>query len=175
MKQSISFFLLPCATLLFFTACQKDSSFAETPLIEETTEERKSYANVPVALWDYFQRFEEEAALRGETIDLNAKNLTAEIMEISENGVAGTCSYNSHAPNHIVIDETFFNQTSDLYKEMVIFHELGHCVLFRGHREATYTDGTCASIMRSGVQGCVDNYRSATRATYLNELFEIIN
>jgi len=94
-------------------------------------------------------------------------------MEISENGVAGTCSFSSHAPNHIVIDETFFNQTSELYKEMVIFHELGHCVLFRGHNEATHAAGTCASIMRSGIEGCRDNYRTTTRKSYLDELFAI--
>jgi len=74
-----------------------------------------------------------------------------------------------------VIDKAFFNQTSELLKEMVIFHELGHCVLFRGHREATYSNGTCASIMRSGVEGCRDNYRASTRAAYLDELFAFEN
>ena len=172
MRSSTYLFVFTCVTFLLFTACQKDSSITES---STAIPENKSYANVPVKLWDYFQRFEEEALLRGENIDLNTKNITAEIMEISENGVAGTCTYSSHAPNHIVIDETFFNQTNDLFKEMVIFHELGHCVLFRGHREDKHADGTCASIMRSGVQGCRDNYRNTTRVAYLNELFEVMD
>ncbi len=170
MNTSISYLFATILSLLFFSACQKDTAFIEeepTAVIETT----KSYANTPVELWEYYQRFEEEAALRGENIDLNSKNLTAEIMEIEDYGVAGTCSFSSHAPNHIVIDESFFNQTSELLKEMVIFHELGHCVLFRGHNEATYANGTCASIMRSGVEGCRDNYRTSTRKVYLDELF----
>lgn len=175
MKSSTRFFVLYFCSALFFTACQKDSSFIEedTPLVIANA--NKSYENVPTSLWSFFQAFEEEALRRGEVINLNNRNLTAEIMEISETGVAGTCSYSSHAPNHIVIDETFFNQTSELYKEMVIFHELGHCVLFRGHEEGTNSDGTCASIMRSGVEGCYDNYRAATRTAYLNELFGALN
>jgi len=171
MKPSIS--LLPLALLSLFVACQKDNSFEEPSSFAEPLSETKSYTNVPPLLWDYFQRFEEAALLRGEVIDLNNKDITAEIMEISDDGVAGTCTYSSHAPNHIVIDEAFFNQTSDLYKEMVIFHELGHCVLFRGHRETRDQHGNCVSIMRSGVEGCRDNYRSETRAAYLNELFAL--
>ncbi|MFT5264269.1 MAG: hypothetical protein ACI8YQ_003015 [Polaribacter sp.] len=170
MKVSIKFLFVTFLSLLLFSACQKDTAFAEEEPIA-VTETTKSYANTPTELWDYFQRFEEEALLRGERIDLNTRNLTAEIMEITEDGVAGTCSYSSHAPNHIVIDQSFFNQTSELLKEMVIFHELGHCVLFRGHNEATHANGTCASIMRSGIEGCRDNYREATRKTYLDELF----
>ena len=176
MKPSTRFFLIPCATLLFFTACQKDNTLTETSNLDgNTSVESKSYANVPVELWDYFERFENEASLRGENIDLSTKNLTAEIMEITENGVAGTCSFSSHEPNHIVIDQSFFNQTSDLFKEMVIFHELGHCVLFRGHREDSHPNGTCVSIMRSGIEGCRDNYRNTTRPAYLNELFGEVN
>ncbi len=172
MKTSVGLFLIAVLFTLTFIACQKESA----DVAELSTEEvAKSYANVPAALWPYFQRFEEEAQLRGETIDLSTKNITAEIMEISESGVVGTCSFSSHEPNHIVIDQSFFNQTGDLFKEMVVFHELGHCVLFRGHREDVYADGTCVSIMRSGLEGCHDNYRNHTRDTYLDELFDPMN
>jgi len=96
----------------------------------------------------------------------------AEIIEIEENGVAGTCSYGSHTPRFIEIDATFWNQTGDNFKEFVVFHELGHCVLLRGHREDAHSDGSCVSLMRSGLGGCIDNYRPSTREGYLDELFE---
>jgi predicted metal-dependent hydrolase len=169
MKTNTRFSLL--AFILVFTACKKDRSFNNFSAEETST----SYANVPKQLWDYFARFEEEARRRGYDINLNQENITAEIMEISQNGVAGSCTYSSHAPNHIIIDQSFFNQTNDLYREMVIFHELGHCVLYRGHREETYPDGTCVSIMRSGLSGCFDNYRTTTRAAYMDELFSFEN
>jgi hypothetical protein len=169
MKSNTRFVLL--SLIVIFTACQKDRSIND--VVPQKAD--KSYANIPLQLWDYFERFEAEALQRGYEINLNQENLTAEIMEISENGVAGSCSYSSHAPNHIVIDKSFFIQSSDLYKEMVIFHELGHCVLFRGHREDAYQDGTCVSIMRSGLGGCFDNYRNTTRVSYLDELFDFGN
>jgi hypothetical protein len=54
---------------------------------------------------------------------------------------------------------------------MVVFHELGHCYLGRGHSEETHPNGVCKSIMRSGNGGCFDNYNSTTREAYLDELF----
>lgn len=166
MKKSICLILAFSSLSVLFNACQKDSN-----LINEPIDGSQAFANVPEAMWDYFQRFEEAALERGYSIDLNSQNVSAEIMEISEDGVAGSCTYGSHTPGHIVIDQTFWNQASDLFKEMVIFHELGHCSLFRGHSEATYPNGTCQSIMRSGVGDCRDNYRLSTRDTYLDELF----
>ena len=168
MKPIICLFILSSVSLFFFQACKKDNVITES-LPEDND---KSYINVPEALWDYFHRFEDEAQERGFQIDLNALNISAEIIEIDEDGVAGSCSYGTNHPNHIIIDLTFWNQTSDLFKEMIIFHELGHCSLFRGHREDSYSDGTCVSIMRSGLGDCLDNYRVITREKYLDELFE---
>ena len=119
----------------------------------------------------YLARFEREAALRGFNLNLADRNLTYSIIEIEEQNVAGYCQYHNNVATDIVIDKSFFEQASDSWREMVIFHELGHCVLYRGHEEATLNNGTCASIMRSGVQDCQDAYNSETRTYYLNELF----
>lgn len=168
MKPTSCALLFASTILLFFSACEKDEPFIETPVEQEF----KAFTNVPESLWDYFERFEEAAHERGVRVDLNNEDISAEIMEITEDGVAGSCSYGSHTPGHIVIDETFWNETSDLVREMVVFHELGHCSLFLGHIEGTNNDGTCTSIMRSGLENCRDNYRSSTRDAYLDELFE---
>jgi hypothetical protein len=168
MRKSICFFSFFAFTVLSFYACQKDSPIADNLIETDET----GYANVPSNMWSLFQRFEEEALERGYQIDLKTQEISAEISEISEEGVAGSCTYGSHDPGHIVIDQTFWNQASDLLKEMVIFHELGHCSLFRGHTEGSHPNGTCLSIMRSGLEDCNDNYRVSTRETYLDELFE---
>ncbi len=167
MKLSSHLFFLSTACFLLFSACQKDEDLPEF----QSTAGATSFAEVPEGLWDYFQRFEEEAAARGLNLDLNSLNISAEFMEISQDGVAGTCTYGSHQPGHVVIDETFWSRASDLFKEMIVFHELGHCVLFFDHREGVHADGTCVSIMRSGVGDCRDNYRLTTREVYLDELF----
>ena len=168
MRKSIYFIALLFIT---FQACQKDDSLSSDLINNDFGQ----YQNVPQGLWDYFQRFEEAGQERGYSIDLNAQNISAEIMEISADGVAGSCTYGSHQPGHIVIDQTFWNQASDLIKEMVIFHELGHCSLFRGHTEGAHANGSCISIMRSGLEDCRDNYRPTTREVYLDELFDNAN
>ena len=150
--------------VVFFTACQKQES-----TIPQTTTTTTSTAT---SLQDYFDRFEAAGIARGYDIDLSAANITGSIQEIDEENVAGQCSYGSNHPSEIVIDASFWNVASDLVKEMVVFHELGHCYLHRGHEEGKFSDGTCRSIMRSGVEDCRDNYRTQTREAYVDELFD---
>lgn len=157
-----------CAYFLTI-ACTKEKDLVTTPIPEP---EEVGYANVQEELWEYFERFEEEAAQRGENINLKELDLTAAIEELHPEDVAGVCNYNSRRPNHIGIDETFWNTTSDRWREMVVFHELGHCVLLRGHREGSFENGLCVSIMRSGTGSCRDAYRNNTREYYLDELFD---
>ncbi len=151
--------------VLFFSACQKDDTF------NNVTDAQSANAPTPEALLAYFDRFEIAAAERGLDIDVVGEGITAEFMDIDDEGVAGTCTYGSHTPGHIVIDQNFWVRASDLFREMIIFHELGHCALFQGHREGVHPNGTCESIMRSGLEDCYDNYRVATRESYLDELF----
>jgi len=170
-NQKFSFIslLLIFGTLLFFTSCVEDEELTETS--EEEFLPLGEFPGVDPALWSHFSNFEKEAAERGLDIDLYLANITGEISEIDEEHVAGQCSYSNRAPNAVTIDKTFWDRTNDLYREFVVFHELGHCFLGRGHDEETNANGTCNSIMRSGVEDCRDNYRTTTRAAYLDELF----
>lgn len=161
MRKSNYFFLL---FILIFTACNQ----TEEPVIEEQI---TSTDEIDAALQPFFTRFEAEAAERGIDIDLAAEGITGVIEEISTEHVAGTCTYGSHLPGDVVIDLEFWNNSSDLIKEMVIFHELGHCFLRRDHAESAFANGTCTSIMRSGTGDCRDNYNSGTREDYIDELF----
>lgn len=119
----------------------------------------------------YFDLFEIEAAKRQLPIDLNAYGLSVRIHNIQEENVAGTCSYSMHAGREITIDEAFWLKAGSLDREMVVFHELGHCVLAQGHRENTDSNNNCLSIMASGTQGCRLLYNDINRDYYLDELF----
>lgn len=164
MKTTHLFFF---AVLLTFFSCQKDEQ-------QVFVEPEKAFANVEEDLWPYYREFEEQAALRGIDIDLSLFG-TGAIAELHPNGVAGQCTYGSHLAD-VVIDQSFWNRAgSYLLREMVVFHELGHCYLHRGHEEATLSNGACASIMRSGLENCLDNYTSLTRSEYLDELFSTRN
>jgi len=142
-----------------------------TALFSCSSDEFNNYNNTDSELWDYYSEFEVEAQKRGVTIDLNSLDLESSISEISENGVAGTCQYHSENPNRIRIDKTFWNGASELLREMVVFHELGHCVLYRGHFENFNEDGICLSIMNSGLADCRVHYSESNRDLYLDELF----
>lgn len=150
--------------VLVLFACEADVPIAEEP--SET-----SYEGVDERLWEYFDRFETEGQNRGYSIDIRSLGITAEIEDIEEEHVAGLCNFNFRSPNHIIIDARFWRETPPQYLEMIIFHELGHCYLNQGHREGVLDRNVCASIMRSGIEDCVDNYQADTRSYYLDELF----
>ncbi len=159
--------------LILLVGCAED----EDPVtaIEEEPEEQtpiQAYNNVDRELWIYYDRFEKEAAERGIQIDLRRERITGEISELHEDGVAGQCNYSSFFPNEIIVDKAFWDRANDRSREFVVFHELGHCSLGREHREASFSNGVCRSLMRSGTGNCIDNYRTSTRDTYLDELFD---
>jgi len=106
-------------------------------------------------------------------VDLTDAGITGVIEEIDEDHVAGQCAFPRNRPNEVTVDESFWVRGSDLFKEFIVFHELGHCYLFRPHLEDQFSNGACVSIMRSGNGSCLDNYRNSTREFYIDELFEL--
>lgn len=158
--------------LALLVACSKEEAMIGSLEPEPEVEETRSYPQSEASLWPYFQRFEEEAAKRGLIIDLNTSGIEGVIEEIHEDNVLGQCSYSPRFPDQLTIDKSFWDRASDRYREFVVFHELGHCELVRGHFEGSFSDGTCMSLMRSGLEDCRDNYRESTRDLYLDELFD---
>ncbi len=132
------------------------------------------YVGIEERLIPHFQSFEAAALERGLEVDLSISGITANIESIDEDNIAGQCSYGRHrlSPKEIIIDESFWNQASQLYREYIVFHELGHCYLLRGHNDNCTEGGIWESLMRSGtVDGCRDLYNNRTRNNYLDELF----
>lgn len=172
MQKAVSSWILFVALLFLLSSCQIDEVFSAESEPEPASEPVRYYPGVDEALWVYFERFEKEAARRGVGLNLAYSGVTGRVENITEDGIAGQCNYHSHADNHVIIDLDYWERATDLGREFVVFHELGHCELLRAHREDYHTDGTCASIMRSGSGSCRDNYTTLTRGRYLDELFD---
>jgi len=167
MKSCYSILIVILIAAFALESCQVDTPFFK----QDFEEPDEKYADVHKDLQPFFMRFESEGASRGWNIDLTQAGIAAEFEDIDESNVAGICSYGSHRPNQITIDRSFWQRASQLAREMIVFHELGHCYLERDHLEEAFPNGYCQSIMRSGVCCCRDAYTAENRTYYLDELF----
>lgn len=122
-------------------------------------------------LQPYIDAFVDEAASRDIAIDFDSIQISAQLMFIRQRGVAGLCRRNQDPTNAIEISSSYWSRATELEREFVVFHELGHCYLGREHTEREHEDGTCFSIMASGTGTCEENYTDQTREEYIDELF----
>ena len=162
-------------SLLCLMSCTEESILSTNAEDEELVPDNiQDFGDVDQRLLSYFQSFEEEAALRGIDINITDFGTTGEISDIPENGVAGTCEYGAHI-NHVTVDLNYWNNTSELEREFVVFHELGHCVLHLDHNDTSFSNGLCVSLMASGTGGCRNAYNNQNREYYIDELFGVGN
>lgn len=85
--------------------------------------------------------------------------------------MVGECIHKEDGTREIKIDLTYWNNSSDDAREELLYHELGHCVLNKGHTSVMNTDGCPHSIMHPqvfGNSGCFIN----NKEYYFNELRE---
>ncbi len=95
----------------------------------------------------YVQEFIEEGAKRGQDIDFSDSGLIVEFSDFSVGSASGFCYVGEH---HIVIDKTEWTALSENVRGFLLFHELGHCELNRGHTNVKFGNDVWRSIMRGG-------------------------
>lgn len=139
-------------------SCEKESVSLETTYID-------------AELAPYFERFRTEGTVRGVAVDFELANISGFLEVIAAANVTGQCYHSSDDSHRLVIDREFWHGASDLRREFVVFHELGHCFLGRSHLDTALPNGSCASMMHSGLSGCRNAYNSLSRSAYLDELF----
>lgn len=123
-------------------------------------------------LQPYIDLFVEEASMRGLEIRIEDELFTASIRSINRPNVAGQCTHGEGTVSQVLIDEDAWRRYDDQEKESLVFHELGHCILKRAHRDHQDAEGNCLSLMESGTSGCKLEYSTQTRERLLDELFE---
>lgn len=153
-------FLISVAILL--GACRK-----EDPIVPNVLE-------IPDIIQPYIDLFEAEAAKRGK--DIKIDNLIVEFEGNLQDGTAaGLCNFETtNSPPHIRLDTTSTNWTNnEASREILVFHELGHCILNRLHRDDLLPNTNYVSIMRStGSQVYGGSLNAFKRDYYLDELFD---
>ncbi len=126
-----------------------------------------------ITLLSYVESFETEAELRGIYVDVSSMDIQIGFSVIDENNIVGQCLHYTDGHKEIWIDENYWTRLTELEKEYLMFHELGHCVLNRGHDNTTNSIGICQSIMQDGTGHCIRRYNTNTRDALIDELFNI--
>jgi hypothetical protein len=143
---------------------------------------------MPDKLRPYVDRFMWEAQKRGIFPDTSKLSIEFERnlkLEDDDRKVLGLCTRSSNL-NQVKLDTltTLWLLSGYLGREEIVFHELGHCLLGRRHRDDKFISGDYASIMRSvGLlqYSNLDNYntlfglpmleKAHRREYFLDELF----
>ena len=146
------FILFSFLGVFFLTSCNKGDDLS-----------------IDAPLRPYFDSFKEEATLRGYNVDYESEGITGFLGGISGSGIIGQCNSENKA---ITIDRVFWAGFDVWEREHLIYHELGHCFLGRGHCDKINNDGSCFSIMYSNAEDCDSNYNEETRQDYLDEIFD---
>ena len=154
--------LLSCFFVLFLFSCGKE----DIP------------RSINSELEPYLDRFLAEGAKRGKTLDIDKKGgLIMEFADLTPPTI-GLCY--SSLPVRIQIDRTYWKKTVDSdnkenLREDLVFHELGHGLLKRGHRNDSlpnneWTSMMCGEPQVNGRDWAV-NFNGYRKNYYLDELF----
>ncbi len=140
-------------SLAFLTACGKE------PVVE-----LNQFSN-------YVANFEAQAQKQG--IEIELKNLVIQFGDIpgGNSRVTAACISYSDGFDSIIVNETMWEKLTETQREIVIFHELGHCILERGHIDEHNEEGIPVSMMNSYL---IDGRTyDSFHGYYMSELFDI--
>ncbi len=155
--------------LTSFSSCS-DGSLTSTGLMGFQSDD-EFFPTVTPELRPFYIAFEEEAAARGIQINLTAEGITGNIVELGHNSVLGICRRAPGEFNRVAVDVDAWENSSPAFRELIVFHELGHCALNRNHLD-DHQNGLCQSIMHSGLTDCIVPLENPEiRKQYLDELF----
>jgi hypothetical protein len=128
----------------------------------------------PIAsgLQPYYDSFLLEAESRNYPLSEDQLDIRMLFANIGNSNILGQCTFRNGEQDVVEIDRFNWKTFDETKKEFVVFHELGHCILKRGHLDAVDSDGNCLSVMHSSVDLCKFDFTGVNRDLYLDELFQ---
>lgn len=165
------FFRWSAAGLIFLLTNCQDQPDPEPPQYQ-----------VDARVDSYVQVFRQEAQKRGKVLTID--NLIVEFGQTKGQDVCGECQLNAGQTPRIRLkmEASCWTGASEQVRECLVFHELGHCLLRRPHKNTQFPNGPYVSLMNSedisvyatclyDIGGDVCDKRPR-RAYYLDELFD---
>ncbi len=148
----------------------------------KTAEPEPVQYSVPAEVEPYVKSFREEASKRSNPV--STANLIITFGTVLKEDICGQCLLETGKTPRIVINSDSFcwQQANKEEREGLVFHELGHCLLKRGHRTDTFTMGAFKTLMNPDNVGVYATCRypiggeecdkRPRREYYINELFD---
>lgn len=118
----------------------------------------------------YIRLFQNEGADRGLTVDITGLRVyMAEFGKaMNEQGVIGLCSPEGDKQNIYISQKAWFSYDS-LQREMLIFHEMGHCLLKQDHDKSMDKDAIPEDLMFPS--NFESYFYNLNRSDYLDRMF----
>ncbi|MDA0194234.1 MAG: hypothetical protein O2887_04380 [Bacteroidetes bacterium] len=152
-------------TAIFLYSCAQDDPVALDDLGTE----------VNIEIRPYIESFVQVAGEHGESFDFKKFEATLTFEEIDENeDICGQSSQFHQKSNSIIIranDKCWIGQP-ETTREALVYHELGHALLDRPHRDDRFENGLVKSIMETGTLGPYNQYTPILKAYLIDELFD---
>lgn len=145
--------------ILFLLGCQ---TFGTTSKNIYETEEMRKYAEL---FEKYSLMVEPEHPTKITNLEIKYAKLAAPHI--------GMCSVTVSRGPLIELDPDYWAKATDTQKEVVLMHELAHCILRRDHLPDVNAEGVPLSIMYPN--NLVAEYYLEAKSYYLHELFSIKN
>lgn len=133
------------------------------------------------ALTPYTQTFLDHAANYGVSLNMNITvKFASRPLIPGQMNIVGVCWRETSAGGslsaRVEIAEDYWASSTELMRNHLIYHELGHCLLYRNHLTTTITQNsleTPVSLMFPNIFsiGSWENFVSTNWAFYLDELF----
>ena len=131
MRYFILVFVVLCAS------CGAGPIEPTNPTDPFSKQEHKKIVEYDNAFKTYIDSFESDWGLSIK--DLTVEFDTIEQDEETKTLILGECTLQTNVTPHIAVDTGLWQNLSDTRRKLLMYHELGHCVLFRKHVEGINT------------------------------------
>lgn len=161
--------------LLLLLAIATITSSCGLILDEDVKEgQTRQFSTTNEVLLPYVVSFEEQARVQYEQEDFKVGDIPVNFGDTTDEKYDGVCIKYPDDTREILLKKEWFDRANETQKEILIFHELGHCRLNRKHNSGetmAYDDQLTikTSIMNPVVPSSY--YYSEYKDAYLAELF----
>lgn len=137
--------------------------------LEEHHNHRGRTGFVALDLLPYYEKFE---YYYGSLV----RNVLGEFRDLDDPEVAGYCWSFANGDRKIEADSAWWATASPLAREALVFHELGHCVLGREHRDSqVQREGLVIPVSLMSPYILDEFIYSRFYSYYIQELFDRVN